>query len=145
MVKSFAAALAALCWLTACSAEAPVPEPVGLPIGAAAHPGQYLVSAANPHAARAGAEILAAGGGAVDAAIAVQLVLTLVEPQSSGIGGGAFMLYYDQEADDLHVFDGRETAPASATPDMFLDENGAPVGFLDAIVGGRSVGVPGVV
>jgi len=140
-----ALALAALALAGACAEAPPDNAPVGLPIGTAAHPGQFLVSAANPHASRAGAEILAAGGSAVDAAIAVQLVLTLVEPQASGIGGGAFMLYFDQEGGDLHVYDGREIAPASATPDLFLDEDGAPLGFLDAIVGGRSVGVPGVV
>lgn len=106
-----------------------------------------LVVAANPHAAEAGLEILRAGGSAVDAAIAVQLVLTLVEPQSSGIGGGAFMLVYDAPAPgrrgDVTAYEGRETAPAAATPDMFLDAAGRPEPFGSIGVGGLSVGVPG--
>jgi gamma-glutamyltranspeptidase/glutathione hydrolase len=106
-----------------------------------------LVVSANPHASEAGRRILRAGGGAVDAAIAVQLVLTLVEPQSSGIGGGAFMLVYDApEAGDagaLTAYEGRETAPAAATPDMFLGTNGRPESFANVGVGGLAVGVPG--
>src|SRR5690606_31173577 len=89
---------------------------------------RFMVVAANPHAARAGHEILKAGGSAVDAAIAVQAVLSLVEPQSSGIGGGAFMLYLDApdepgETAEIIAYEGRETAPAAATPDMFLDDD----------------------
>lgn len=108
-----------------------------------------LVVAANPHATRAGARILAAGGGAVDAAIAVQLVLSLVEPQSSGIGGGAFMLHFDApDAADgpaqIVAYQGRETAPASATADMFLDARGGERSFGEAGFGGLPVGVPGV-
>lgn len=105
---------------------------------------KFMVAAANPLAAEAGIEILEAGGSAVDAAVAVQLVLGLVEPQSSGIGGGAFMLYFDADSRKIKSFDGRETAPAAATPGLFLDEAGDKMKFWDAVVGGRSVGVPGV-
>lgn len=103
-----------------------------------------MVSAANPYAARAGLEILRAGGSAVDAAIAVQLVLNLVEPQSSGIGGGAFLLHWDAKAKELKTYDGRETAPASATPDRFLVD-GKPMPFREAMLSGLSIGVPGLV
>ena len=106
--------------------------------------GHYAIATANPHATEAGAAVLARGGTAVDAAIAVQAVLGLVEPQSSGFGGGAFMLYYDPASGDLTSYDGRETAPASASPEMFLNADGTPVNFYDAITGGRAVGVPGV-
>ncbi len=105
---------------------------------------RYLVVAADPQAAEAGRRILAAGGSAVDAAIAVQMVLNLVEPQSSGIGGGAFMLHWTHRTGQLISYDGRETAPAAATPDLFLNNDGAPMKMLQAIVGGRSVGTPGV-
>jgi len=107
--------------------------------------GDYMVSAAHPEAAQAGFDILAAGGSAVDAAIAVQLVLTLVEPQSSGIGGGAYMLHWNEGQRALVAYDGRETAPAGATPELFLDEAGKPRSFFDAVVTGQSVGVPGVI
>lgn len=103
----------------------------------------FMVAAANPHATHAGYLILKAGGSSVDAAIAVQMVLTLVEPQSSGIGGGAFLLHDDGR--QTSVFDGRETAPAAADEQLFLDAKGQPLPFFDAVVGGRSVGVPGVV
>ena len=105
---------------------------------------QYMVAAANPHAARAGTEILRAGGSALDAAIAVQMVLNLVEPQSSGIGGGAFLLHWDAGAKRVSVFDGRETAPAAARPDRFLRADGAPLSLPEAIGSGNSIGVPGV-
>ncbi|MDE3270776.1 gamma-glutamyltransferase [Pseudoalteromonas sp. G4] len=104
---------------------------------------KYMVSAANPYAVEAGAAVLAKGGSAVDAAIAVQLVLTLVEPQSSGIGGGLFLLHYDKSQQHLTSFDGRETAPAKATESLFLDGKGKPIRWIEAVVGGRSVGVPG--
>jgi gamma-glutamyltranspeptidase/glutathione hydrolase len=104
-----------------------------------------MVAAANPLAVEAGVAILAKGGSAVDAAIAVQMVLTLVEPQSSGIGGGAFLLHYAPEFRSLVAYDGRETAPAGATPDMFLDAAGTPLAFTKAVDGGLSVGTPGVV
>ena len=105
----------------------------------------HMVAAANPHAAQAGLDMLRAGGSAVDAAIATQMVLGLVEPESSGIGGGAFMLVYDGKTHKTTSFDGREMAPGSATPGMFLDAAGNPRGHFDAIPGGLSVGIPGVV
>jgi gamma-glutamyltranspeptidase/glutathione hydrolase len=101
-----------------------------------------MVSAANPYAVEAGLEILRAGGSAADAAIAVQLVLNLVEPQSSGIGGGAFILHWNAERKELRTYDGRETAPMAAKPDRFLVE-GEPRGIEDAIYSGLSIGVPG--
>ncbi|NQZ81894.1 MAG: gamma-glutamyltransferase [Colwellia sp.] len=105
---------------------------------------KYMVVAANPYASQAGFNILEKGGSAIDAAIAVQLVLTLVEPQSSGIGGGAFMLHWDNKKNVLTTFDGRETAPENAHSDLFLDENGRKISWIKAVVGGRSVGAPGV-
>ncbi len=103
---------------------------------------RFAVAAANPLATDAGYQVLRAGGSAVDAAIAVQMVLTLVEPQSSGIGGGAFLMHFDGEG--VRAYDGRETAPAAATGELFLDEAGQPLAFLDAAASGLSVGVPGV-
>lgn len=103
-----------------------------------------MVVAANPLAVRAGVDVLAAGGTAVDAAIAVQMVLNLVEPQSSGIGGGAFLVHWDASAAKVETYDGRETAPLAATPSLFLDAQGQPLGFTAAQIGGRSVGTPGV-
>ncbi len=113
---------------------------------AAANPWPHggMVSVANPHAADAGAAMLARGGHAVDAVIAAHLVLGLVEPQSSGLGGGAFLLAFERGEDDLRFFDGREMAPASATVDMFM-QDGEVMGFIDAWQSGLSVGVPGVV
>ncbi|MFN3834694.1 MAG: gamma-glutamyltransferase [Glycocaulis sp.] len=105
---------------------------------------EAMVSAAHPLAVEAGLEALRRGGDAVDAAIAVQVVLGLVEPQSSGIAGGAFLVRHDAVTGAITVYDGRETAPAGATPDMWLDENGEPYGFLDAWQSGQSTGVPGV-
>ena len=104
-----------------------------------------MIAAANPLAAEAGLEMLRAGGSAVDAAIAVQMVLGLVEPESSGIGGGAFMLVYNPQNKETTSFDGREVAPASATPAMFLDAAGKARPKPEAIPGGLSVGIPGVV
>ncbi len=104
---------------------------------------RFGVAAANPLATAAGLQVLQAGGSAVDAAVAVQMVLTLVEPQSSGIGGGAFLLLWDGRA--VQAWDGRETAPAAATERLFLGPDGQPVAFDKAVVGGRSVGVPGAV
>ena len=104
-----------------------------------------MIAAANPLAAAAGLEMLKAGGSAVDAAIAVQMVLGLVEPESSGIGGGAFLLVFDPKTGKTTSFDGRELAPASARPDMFLGADGKPRSKGEAIPGGLSVGVPGVV
>lgn len=105
----------------------------------------WAVATANPLATDAGAAVLANGGDAIDAAVAVQAVLGLVEPQSSGLGGGAFLLYFDAQDDTLTAYDGREIAPASARPDMFLTAEGQPMNFYDAVTSGRSVGVPGVV
>ena len=104
---------------------------------------RFAVAAANPLATEAGYRVLKAGGSAVDAAVAVQMVLTLVEPQSSGIGGGAFLLHWDGQRID--AFDGRETAPAAADETLFVQADGKPMPFNDAVVGGRSVGVPGAV
>jgi gamma-glutamyltranspeptidase/glutathione hydrolase len=105
-----------------------------------AQPYRFIVAAAHPLAVEAGVETLAKGGSALDAAIAVQLVLGLVEPESSGIGGGAFLLYWSEKEKKLRSYDGRETAPAAAKPDRFLNMK-----FPEAAVGGRSVGVPGVI
>ncbi len=118
-----------------------VADTVSPPTPMAAGP---FVSAANPLAVEAGMQVLAAGGSAVDAAVAIQAVLGLVEPQSSGLGGGAFMMVYDARENAVTAYDGRETAPASATGDLFY-ENGQPLAFPDAVLSGRSTGVPGAV
>ncbi len=102
----------------------------------------WMISAANPLAVQAGADVLARGGSAADAMIAAQAVLGLVEPQSSGLGGGAFLVWYDAASGDLTTLDGRETAPLAATPRLFQDKDGKPLSFFEAVVGGRSVGVP---
>ena len=104
---------------------------------------KWMVVAANPLASRAGARVLRQGGSAADAMIAVQLVLGLVEPQSSGLGGGAFLVWWDAASATLTTLDGRETAPQGVTPLLFQDDQGQPMDFFDAVVGGRSVGVPG--
>jgi gamma-glutamyltranspeptidase/glutathione hydrolase len=116
-----------------------------MPVAAAAQPvvaQRHMVAAGHPLAVDAGLEMLRAGGSALDAAVAVQAMLTLVEPQSSGIGGGAFLLHWSPEPRALIAWDGRETAPAAARPDLLL-RNGEPMEFLSAVVGGRAVGVPG--
>lgn len=105
---------------------------------------RQMVAAAHPLAVEAGLAMLRRGGTALDAAVAVQLMLNLVEPQSSGIGGGAFLLYWDSANRQLHAYDGRETAPAAAKADRFLKPDGSPMSFREAVPGGRSVGVPGV-
>jgi len=141
--------LAAAAWLAGCASSPTLHYTVpAQPEGASGYtekPGwattQFAVAAANPLATDAGYQVLKAGGSAVDAAIAVQMVLTLVEPQSSGIGGGAFLLHSDGQA--IEAYDGRETAPATADEKLFLDANGKPMAFHDGVVGGRSVGVPG--
>jgi gamma-glutamyltranspeptidase/glutathione hydrolase len=123
---------------------APAPEAATGKIAKATATAQrFMVAAANPLAAAAGRDILRAGGSAVDAAIAVQLVLNLVEPQSSGLGGGAFLVHWDEAARRVITLDGRETAPAAAKPDRFIGKDGKPMRFVEAVVGGRSVGVPG--
>lgn len=106
---------------------------------------QIYVIAANPLAAEAGMAVLRRGGSAVDAAIAVEAMLSLVEPQSSGLGGGGFMTHYDARSGRVTVYDGRETAPAGATPDMFMGANGQPLPFRVAVLSGRATGVPSVV
>ncbi|MGD9979569.1 MAG: gamma-glutamyltransferase family protein [Hyphomonadaceae bacterium] len=110
--------------------------------GTEAPRGEAMAAAANPHAVEAALEMLREGGSAVDAAIAAELVLGLVEPQSSGIGGGGFMLYYDAQSERISGYDGREIAPAAARPDMFLDSRGRPLAFQDAQASGLSVGAP---
>lgn len=111
----------------------------GMPVAA----DNWMVAAANPLAVEAGADVLRAGGTAADAMIAVQTVLGLVEPQSSGLGGGAFLVWYDAATGELTTLDGRETAPLAATPTLFQNDDGEPLGFFDAVVGGLSVGTPG--
>ena len=147
------ALLAGAALLTACASPPPSSFSYSAPLlpeaasGYAEKPGwatrKFAVAAANPLATDAGYQVLKAGGSAVDAAIAVQMVLTLVEPQSSGIGGGAFLLHYNGR--DVEAFDGRETAPAGVDEKLFLGADGKPIPFYDAVVGGRSVGVPGTV
>lgn len=104
-----------------------------------------MVAAANPHAVEAGLAVLRAGGSAADAAVAVQSVLGLVEPQSSGLGGGAFLTYFDARTRILTAYNGRETAPAAASATLFLGEDGQPLSFFPAVLSGRSTGVPGAV
>ncbi|RJL18155.1 gamma-glutamyltransferase [Paracoccus siganidrum] len=103
----------------------------------------WMVTAAHPLAVEAGARVLEQGGSAADAMVAVQVVLGLVEPQSSGLGGGAFLVWHDAETGQITTLDARETAPAAATPLLFLDDAGQPLEFMEAVVGGRSVGTPG--
>jgi gamma-glutamyltranspeptidase/glutathione hydrolase len=105
---------------------------------------KHMVVAANPYASQAGLHMLERGGSAVDAAIAAQLVLSLVEPQSSGLGGGTFMLHWHKDTQKLTTYDGRETAPQAATSELFLNEKGKPLKWTEAVVGGKSVGVPGL-
>ncbi|MBI5911591.1 MAG: gamma-glutamyltransferase [Betaproteobacteria bacterium] len=105
---------------------------------------RFMLAAAHPLAVEAGYGVLRRGGAAIDAAIAMQIVLNLVEPQSSGIGGGAFILHYSATEAKLAAYDGRETAPAAARADRFIGADGQPQKFLDAVVGGKSVGTPGV-
>ena len=129
--------------LMACSDTAPVPEAKSPPPKADWTKGA-MVTAANPYAVEAGIEILKAGGSAVDAAIATHLVLGLVEPQSSGLGGGAFLLHFDYDSGDMAFYDGRETAPSGAKIDMFMGENGV-LGFFEAVQSGHAIGTPGAV
>lgn len=111
--------------------------------GAPTEANDWMVAAAHPLAVEAGAEVLRDGGTAADAMVAVQAVLGLVEPQSSGLGGGAFLVWYDAKSGEVTTLDGRETAPLAATHRLFQDENGETLKFFEAVVGGRSVGVPG--
>jgi gamma-glutamyltranspeptidase/glutathione hydrolase len=142
-----AGAIACLLTSTAVSGASaqPAPEPAsGFNPKQAVHAQRFLLAAAHPLAVQAGYDVLARGGTAIDAAVAVQMVLNLVEPQSSGIGGGAFILHYSAAEAKLSAFDGRETAPAAARADRFIGADGRPLAFLDAVVGGKSVGTPGV-
>jgi gamma-glutamyltranspeptidase/glutathione hydrolase len=141
---------AAACVLAACAPQHPplasqVPSEPEAASGVTAKPGwatrHFAVAAANPLATQAGYEVLKAGGSAIDAAVAVQMVLGLVEPQSSGVGGGLFLLHFDGRK--VEAYDGRETAPAADDETLFLKSDGKPMPFQEAVVGGRSVGVPG--
>ncbi len=145
-MRALAACLIATVFvLPAMAAEAINPE---APTGRGALVGgttkSYMVAAGTSYAAEAGAAIIKAGGNAVDAAVAVELVLTMTEPQSSGVGGGGFMLFWDQPQKRMHMYDGREKAPAAAVEKRFFRPDGALMGRIEAIVGGKSVGVPGV-
>ena len=133
----------ALALLTGCAAPRADLRPTVSPSAASAAQTGGAVSAADPRAAAAGQEVLRAGGSAVDAAIAIAVALTVVEPQSSGIGGGGFLVHHDARSGAVSSFDGRETAPASATPTWFSDASGRPLSMGEAVPGGKSVGVPG--
>jgi gamma-glutamyltranspeptidase / glutathione hydrolase len=137
LLAPFAAAL-----ICACQAGSQAQAPAA-PVAAATSP--VMVAGANPLAVEAALKVLRAGGGAVDAAIAIQSTLGLVEPQSSGLGGGAYMTYYEARTRKVTAYDGREFAPASAGPDWFLRPDGTPLSQPEAVRGGRSTGVPGVV
>lgn len=149
-MRKFATALTVFATLatTACGSRGRVettPPPAVAATAATAAPAQKFVVSANPLASDAGMAVLRRGGSAVDAAIAVQAMLSLVEPQSSGVGGGAFMTYFNAATGKAEIYDGREVAPAGATPTMFLDAAGAPMPFGQAVVSGRATGVPGAV
>ena len=144
-----AIAVASLVFATSLAAQAQVtqsqPEPpTAVTQKALATAKREMVAAGHPLAVEAGLKMLAKGGTAVDAMIATQLVLSLVEPQSSGLGGGAYLLYHDARAGRTLAYDARETAPSGATPSLFLKADGKPMPFREAVAGGRSVGVPGV-
>lgn len=141
-LRNFCIALSTVATLAGCAAR-PAPQVAMPPV--AADTRQAFVAAAHPLAAEAGLNVLRRGGSAVDAAVAIQAMLSLVEPQSSGLGGGAFMVRYDAKTRAITVYDGRETAPAGATPDMFLNAAGKPLPFPVAVLSGRATGVPGVV
>ena len=131
--------------LAGCSALPQLPLPLRRVVVPERVGPQVMVATANPLATEAGLKVLREGGSAIDAAIAVQAVLGLVEPQSSGLGGGSFMVYYDAKSRKVTAYDGRETAPAGATADMFLGEDGKPMSFVTALLSGRATGTPGVV
>ncbi len=144
MMMRFSCLLIALYSMTAHAQFGPLIESAPERGTMIAVPGtKYMVSSANPHATAAGQEILKKGGSAADAAIAVQLVLSMVEPQSSGVGGGGFAMMYDAASGKIRSYDGRETAPASTTANLFIGTDGKPVPFIEAYQGGRSVGIPG--
>lgn len=144
LLSRLTAGLAAFALLNGCAglpSLGPAPPPTERPVPR----GPAMVAAANPLAVEAGLAVLRRGGSAVDAAIAVQAVLGLVEPQSSGIGGGAFLVHYEARYQRVTAYDGRETAPAGATPSLFLGADGKPLTFVEAVLSGRSTGVPGAV
>ncbi|RDE05732.1 gamma-glutamyltransferase family protein [Sphingomonas aracearum] len=142
LLRSLLAAGAAALLGSCAATDRPAAPPAAVAAPAAA---KIFSVVANPLAAEAGMAVLRRGGSAVDAAIAVQAMLSLVEPQSSGIGGGAFMTYYDAATRKVTVYDGRETAPAGATPAMWLGANGQPLPFDTAVLSGRATGVLGAV
>ncbi|ODP37295.1 gamma-glutamyltransferase [Sphingomonas turrisvirgatae] len=147
-MRILATSLALAATLAGCAPRAAAPSVAPAPLSppaTAAPARQGFVAAAHPLAAEAGLAVLRRGGSAVDAAVAVQAMLSLVEPQSSGMGGGAFMTRYDAKTRAVTVYDGRETAPAGATPDMLLGPDGKPIPFPVAVLSGRATGVPGVV
>ncbi len=139
LTASMLVALSAACSVT--PKEADESAELSIPAAPSVQPG---VAAAHPLAVEAGLKVLARGGSAADAAVAVQAMLGLVEPQSSGIGGGAFLLHYSAATGEVSAFSGRETAPAAAKADMFVKDSGDPLGWFEAIIGGRAVGVPGI-
>ncbi len=143
MIRAFVAALA----LSGCAAAQTETEILNRSADADAPgaQGEAMIAAADPRAVEAGLEILRQGGTAADAAVAVQAVLGLVEPQSSGLGGGGFLVYYGAETEDVTVYDGRERAPAAATQELFYKDDGAPLSFREAWTSGRAAGVPGAV
>src|SRR5947208_12682432 len=143
MRYAFAAFAALLAASSLCAQPAPEPATAVVPKRLVASE-RFMVVAAHPLAARAGYDAIRRGGNAIDAAIAVELVLGLVEPQSSGLGGGAFLLHYAARDAKLEAYDGRETAPARAAPGRFLGADGRPLDWPDAVVSGKSVGVPGL-
>ena len=152
MIRLISAVTAATLWWSATAtaqqaADALAPEAATGSVADVSPPataGHWMIAAANPLAAEAGAAMLRAGGSAADALVAAQAVLGLVEPQSSGLGGGGFLIWYDAASGRLTTLDGRETAPMAATPRLFLDDAGQPLKFFDAVIGGRSVGAPGI-
>ena len=140
-------ALLPLLLIVGCTQEAAEPEPVVAPepVAAPTRPAEGMVNTANPHATAAGVRMLEQGGSAVDAAIAAHAVLGLVEPQSSGLGGGGFMLVHDAGTGVREVIDGRETAPAGAFPEMFMAEDGTALSHRERVQSGHAVGVPGAI
>src|SRR5439155_21668413 len=137
VIHTFAAALALAS--TGAAAAQPRPEPLSTVVAA-----EPFAIAANPLATRAGLNVLRRGGSAIDAAIAMQAMLSLVEPQSSSVAGGSFLTYLDGRTGKLTIYDGREVAPAQATSTMFLGDDGRPLPFNLAVLSGRATGVPGV-
>ncbi|WP_288759614.1 gamma-glutamyltransferase family protein [uncultured Brevundimonas sp.] len=145
LAASLLSLVLAACQTAAPASTAPAPADAAAPVAAAPPRARGpFVAAANPLAVEAGMAVLRRGGSAADAAVAIQAVLGLVEPQSSGLGGGAFLMHYDAETGAVTAYDGRETAPSAATPELFY-EDGRPLPFVDAVLSGRSTGAPGAV